>query len=122
MYQSWKGSWSCPQPGPCTCGAAAGCGAASTGPVSRVWVSSNIAWVESQSYILKVRAVDRAGNVSNEQSTAFTYDSAAPVSAVTSPANGQVYVTRPLSVSGTAQDLINDPKARRIYLGEKFTM
>ena len=25
-------------------------------------------------------------------------------------------------ISGTAQDLINDPKARRIYLGEKFTM
>jgi lipopolysaccharide export system ATP-binding protein len=25
-------------------------------------------------------------------------------------------------ISGTAQDLINDPKARKIYLGEKFTM
>jgi len=25
-------------------------------------------------------------------------------------------------ISGTAQDLINDPKARRVYLGEKFTM
>ncbi|MBL8013788.1 MAG: LPS export ABC transporter ATP-binding protein [Candidatus Omnitrophica bacterium] len=25
-------------------------------------------------------------------------------------------------ISGSAQDLINDPKARRIYLGEKFTM
>ena len=25
-------------------------------------------------------------------------------------------------ISGTAQDLINDPKARQIYLGEKFTM
>lgn len=25
-------------------------------------------------------------------------------------------------ISGTAQDLINDPKAREIYLGEKFTM
>jgi lipopolysaccharide export system ATP-binding protein len=27
-----------------------------------------------------------------------------------------------LLISGTAQDLINDPKARKIYLGEKFTM
>jgi len=25
-------------------------------------------------------------------------------------------------ISGTAQDLINDPKAKKIYLGEKFTM
>ncbi|MCM8781320.1 MAG: LPS export ABC transporter ATP-binding protein, partial [Candidatus Omnitrophica bacterium] len=25
-------------------------------------------------------------------------------------------------ISGTAQDLINDPKARQIYLGEKFSM
>jgi lipopolysaccharide export system ATP-binding protein len=25
-------------------------------------------------------------------------------------------------ISGTAQDLINDPKAREIYLGEKFSM
>jgi len=25
-------------------------------------------------------------------------------------------------ISGTAQELINDPKARKIYLGEKFTM
>ena len=25
-------------------------------------------------------------------------------------------------ISGTAQDLINDPKARKIYLGEKFSM
>jgi lipopolysaccharide export system ATP-binding protein len=25
-------------------------------------------------------------------------------------------------ISGTAQDLINDPKARKLYLGEKFTM
>ncbi len=25
-------------------------------------------------------------------------------------------------ISGSAQDLINDPKARKIYLGEKFTM
>ena len=27
-----------------------------------------------------------------------------------------------LLIAGTAQDLINDPKARKIYLGEKFTM
>ncbi len=27
-----------------------------------------------------------------------------------------------LLISGTAQDLINDPKARKIYLGEKFSM
>jgi lipopolysaccharide export system ATP-binding protein len=25
-------------------------------------------------------------------------------------------------ISGSAQDLINDPKARKIYLGEKFSM
>jgi len=25
-------------------------------------------------------------------------------------------------ISGTAQDLINDPKAKKIYLGEKFSM
>ncbi|NTV29366.1 MAG: LPS export ABC transporter ATP-binding protein [Candidatus Omnitrophica bacterium] len=31
-------------------------------------------------------------------------------------ADGQILV------SGTAQELINDPKARKIYLGEKFTM
>ncbi|MBF0593685.1 MAG: LPS export ABC transporter ATP-binding protein [Candidatus Omnitrophica bacterium] len=27
-----------------------------------------------------------------------------------------------IMVSGTAQDLINDPNARKVYLGEKFTM
>jgi len=27
-----------------------------------------------------------------------------------------------IMISGTAQDLINDPKARKVYLGEKFTM
>ena len=27
-----------------------------------------------------------------------------------------------IMISGTAQDLINDPNARRVYLGEKFTM
>jgi len=25
-------------------------------------------------------------------------------------------------ISGTSEELINDPKARQIYLGEKFTM
>ena len=27
-----------------------------------------------------------------------------------------------IMIAGTAQDLINDPKARKVYLGEKFTM
>ncbi|MBI4425715.1 MAG: hypothetical protein HY554_18435, partial [Elusimicrobia bacterium] len=69
-----------------------------------VWIASNIAWFESDSYILKVRSIDNAGNVSNEASRSFYVDRSTPTSRVTSPANDSVYTTMVAQIAGTAVD------------------
>ncbi|MBI4425143.1 MAG: hypothetical protein HY554_15540, partial [Elusimicrobia bacterium] len=69
-----------------------------------VWTSSNIPWFESDVYVLKVRSIDQAGNVSNEQSRSFTYDRALPTSRVVTPAHNSRYTTQLLSIAGTAVD------------------
>ncbi|MBI4676694.1 MAG: Ig-like domain repeat protein, partial [Elusimicrobia bacterium] len=77
------------------------------GPVSdpwSVWTSSNIAWFESDSYILKVRAIDKAGNAATEATLLFLYDKAKPASKITNIVNMQVYTTQVLSIDGTAID------------------
>ncbi|MBI4425876.1 MAG: hypothetical protein HY554_19255, partial [Elusimicrobia bacterium] len=69
-----------------------------------VWIASNVAWFESDSYILKVRSIDNAGNVSNEQSRSFTVDRSTPTSRVSYPADLGVYASQVLTISGTAID------------------
>ncbi|MBI5883380.1 MAG: Ig-like domain repeat protein, partial [Elusimicrobia bacterium] len=72
-----------------------------------VWTSSNITWFDSDTYILKVRAVDKAGNVSNlgdDQTRQFIYDKFTPKSKITNLVNMQLYTYQVLSIDGTAID------------------
>ncbi|MFA5138670.1 MAG: hypothetical protein WC728_05495, partial [Elusimicrobiota bacterium] len=70
-----------------------------------VWTTSNIAWFESDAYVMKVRAFDNAGNQTVSDATlSFLYDKAKPTSRITYPANDQVYTAHVLTLSGTAID------------------
>ncbi|MEK7390075.1 MAG: hypothetical protein AAB036_10295, partial [Elusimicrobiota bacterium] len=71
------------------------------------WSAQDVSWVESQSYIFSVRAVDAAGNTSNAASISFNYDIAAPVSVVTSPAAQSALTSRVATITGTAVDQIS---------------
>ena len=73
-------------------------------PAWAVWTSSNIVWFESEQYELKLRSVDKAGNVSNEVSQIFLYDKAMPLSVVTAPVLNQRYTSQLLAIQGTAVD------------------
>ncbi|HAH31732.1 MAG TPA: hypothetical protein DCL44_05395, partial [Elusimicrobia bacterium] len=84
------------------------------------WAYSGIDWSDSQSYTLKVRAVDRAGNISDAQSVTFTYDVTPPVSAVVSPANGRILTSYFDSISGTSRDQVATATTIPSGLGSDF--
>jgi len=85
------------------CDATVGCG--QPGATWAVWKSSNIEWHDSESYVMVVRSVDKAGNVSNEQTLSFNFDLSTPTSKATTP--GGAYTTRLTALAGTAEDQLS---------------
>ncbi|HVA67437.1 MAG TPA: hypothetical protein VNK24_11020, partial [Elusimicrobiota bacterium] len=72
-----------------------------------VWHATGIPWtsVDGHEFELITRAVDNAGNVQVSYSTTvFTYDSSAPVTAVSAPSANESFSVEISSISGTAAD------------------
>ena len=73
-------------------------------PAYETWQSSNISWRNGEEYTFIARAIDAAGNHSFHSTTTFKYDSSAPVTAVTRPADGGTYSAQLTVISGTTRD------------------
>ncbi|MBI4678612.1 MAG: hypothetical protein HY748_13625 [Elusimicrobia bacterium] len=92
------------------CDSVVGCG--KLGGTWANWISSNIAFFDSQGYMLTVRAIDGAGNVSEltsmtfgKEYATFTLDRSSPTSVVTTA--GGAYTSRVNAIAGTVADEVS---------------